>query len=126
MLSNANAPQYGKRLVPVIVDERAKEEPRRTWGEMPRSSNLADGYRTIDYATVANAINKAAHWLDSSLEKPKPFETCAYIGSNDFRYYILMVAAVKTGRKVCVALLLYKHHWRIEESWHFARWTNAP
>ena len=91
---------YGKRLVSVTVDERAKNEPRRPWGSMPCSSNLADGFKTIDYGTLANAVNRAAQWLDTSLGKPKPFETCAYIGSNDFRYFILMIAAVKTGRKV--------------------------
>ena len=100
MLDISDRPDFGKRLIPVIVDEQAKKEPRRPWGSMPCSPNLADGFKTIDYGTLANAINRAAQWLDSTLEKPKPFETCAYIGSNDFRYYILMVAAVKTGRKV--------------------------
>ena len=43
---------YGKRLVPVLVDEIAAKDPERTCFSFPRSTNLADGFHDMNFRTV--------------------------------------------------------------------------
>lgn len=48
------------RVVPLIIDQYARDQPSKSWASVPKSSDLADGFRDISYATFANAINRAA------------------------------------------------------------------
>ncbi|KAK4195711.1 hypothetical protein QBC40DRAFT_18157 [Triangularia verruculosa] len=93
------SPQFGRRLIPNIVDERARLEPTREWISVPRTSNPKDGWKKITYKDAANAINRIAHKLVSTTGKPEPgsFPTVAYIGLNDVRYPIFALGAVKAG-----------------------------
>ena len=94
-------PDAGRRLIPVVIDQIAKSEPDATFVESPVSSTTYEaGYRPITFRQFANAINGAAWWLEKELGKGQKHETLAYIGPNDLRYIILVVAAVKTGYKV--------------------------
>ena len=88
-------------LLPALVDSIAESEPESTWCEFPSSpSTYDDGYRKITYKQLANAVNGAASWLEKTLGRGKNFETLAYIGSNDPRYPIFVLGAVKAGYKV--------------------------
>ena len=91
---------YGHRLVPQVLDERAKSNPQGSVWSVPKTSNLADGFRDISYGQVARAINKAAWWIDEHVGKSTTFEKLAYIGPPDLRYSILTIAAQKTGHTV--------------------------
>ena len=91
---------YGHRLIPQVIDERAKVNPQGSVWSVPKSSNLADGFRDISYDQVARAINKVAWWIDEHIGKSTTFEKLAYIGPPDLRYSILTVAAQKTGHTV--------------------------
>ena len=91
---------YGHRLIPQLIDERAKVNPQGSVWSVPKSSNLADGFRDISYGQVARAINKAAWWIDEHIGKSTTFEKLAYIGTSDLRYSILTIAAQKTGHTV--------------------------
>lgn len=91
---------YGRRLVPVIIDEAARDTPTRVYASIPRSQDLSDGFEDITYKRFANAINRAAVWLDSALEGRGKTGVFAYTGPKDLRYTILTVAAVKSGREV--------------------------
>ena len=91
---------YGHRLIPQLIDERAKMNPHGSVWSVPKSSDLADGFRDISYVQVARAINKAAWWIDEHIGKSTTFENLAYIGPPDLRYAILTVAAQKTGHTV--------------------------
>ncbi|KAK4178079.1 hypothetical protein QBC36DRAFT_183522 [Triangularia setosa] len=93
------SPQFGRRLIPNIVDERARLEPTREWISVPRSLDPKDGWKKITYKDAANAINRIAHKLVSTTGKPEPgsFPTVAYIGPNDVRYPIFALGAVKAG-----------------------------
>jgi acyl-CoA synthetase (AMP-forming)/AMP-acid ligase II len=93
------APQYGKRLLVNIVDERAKREPDREWVFIPNSSEPRDGWRKITYRQAANAINRIAHKLveSSGLPAKGSFPTVAYIGPSDARYLVFTLGAVKAG-----------------------------
>ena len=84
-----------------LVDHRAKCNPEALYAEYPASATTFDkGYTTISYKAFANAINGAAWWLEANLGRSEEFQTLAYIGPNDLRYNIFILAAVKVGYKV--------------------------
>ncbi|KAK8064619.1 nonribosomal peptide synthetase [Apiospora phragmitis] len=92
----------GKRLIPNIIDDIARREPQREWAKIPVSSEPKDGWRTVTFQQFANAINRCCHRIieRASQATTEKFPTVAYIGPNDARYLIIMVAAIKTGRQV--------------------------
>jgi acyl-CoA synthetase (AMP-forming)/AMP-acid ligase II len=91
----------GKRLLPHVVDGRVASGYARPFAMYPRTRDPADGFQSISYARMANAINRVRWWIESELlqpdEKKYPF---AYMGTNDLRYIIFLLAIIKTGRKV--------------------------
>ncbi len=99
MMGSTN-PDYGRRLLPVLVDEIARNDPQRPFVSLPRSSNPEDGFEDVTYHSFANAINRAAWWLETKLGKSQNFEVLAYTGPSDIRYPIIAYAAVKAGYKV--------------------------
>ncbi|KAM0145757.1 hypothetical protein ACHAPG_011474 [Botrytis cinerea] len=89
-------PQYGRRLPPALLDEIAAEDPERVLYSIARTENMRDGFRDINYKTVANAVNRCAHWLRQTLGTEKSRVFC-YLGPLDPRYMILVMAAPKAG-----------------------------
>lgn len=100
IMGSIQPPDHGRRLFPVVIDDYARTEPRKAWASIAKSTNLADGYRDIDYGTLANAINRCAWWIVERLGKGSDFQTIAYIGAADPRYFILLYGAIKAGYKV--------------------------
>lgn len=93
-------PNVRDSLLPQHVDKLATiASHTRPWALIGRSANPSDGFRSISYAQLSNAVNRAAWWLEANLlaEKDAP---CAYLGPNDIRYAILALATIKTRRKV--------------------------
>lgn len=101
ILNQTPAPEYGRRLIPNIIDERAESDPTKAFASIPRSKDLADGFVDITYALIANAINRASWWLSHSMGNTETSEVFAYLGPNDLRYPILLVATMKCGYQVC-------------------------
>ena len=101
MATTHDITNFGRRLLPHIVDERARSGYERPYALFPRSRDPSEGFQSISYACLANAVNRACWWLDAELsrddEKEHPF---AYLGPNDLRYIIFVIATMKTGRKV--------------------------
>lgn len=92
---------HRKELLNHIIDGYARDEPERLYAEIPLSPiTYAAGLRKVTYAAFANAINGMAWWLHRTLGPGKDFETLCYIGPNDLRHNILLLAAVKVGYKV--------------------------
>ncbi|KAL9594502.1 MAG: hypothetical protein Q9219_006996 [cf. Caloplaca sp. 3 TL-2023] len=87
---------FGQRLLPTLIDERSKERPDDVYALVPRSMRFIDGMLEITYATLAKTIDGVAYWLQQNLGKSKTFETIAYMGPADLRYYIVALAATKT------------------------------
>lgn len=95
---------YCKKLLPVAIDEIAEAEPDRPWASLPHDDwDLAQGFEDVSFASFANAINKVAHAIEASFGPSSNFETFAYLGVPDVRYYIVQVAAIKTGYKVLLS-----------------------
>ncbi|KAK8120223.1 nonribosomal peptide synthetase [Apiospora kogelbergensis] len=98
----------GKRLIPHIIDETARREPLREWAQTPVSSDPKDGWRTVTFQAFANAIDRCSHMLIEQAGHPHAgeFPTIAYVGPNDARYLVIMVAAIKTGYKLGASKLI--------------------
>jgi acyl-coenzyme A synthetase/AMP-(fatty) acid ligase len=91
--------ECGRRLLPAIVDQVAKQSPGKTYAQYPDRDWQRKGYRNLCFGQVAKAVDKMAFWLDENLGIAKNFETFAYYGSKDLRYAFVVLAAIKTGRK---------------------------
>ncbi|KAK8119834.1 thioester reductase domain-containing protein [Apiospora kogelbergensis] len=96
--------EVGRRLLPVIIDEVARQDPDRAWASLPIDDyDLEQGFEDISYAAFANGINKLAHCITKALGAAPTdggIEPIVYLGVPDIRYYMLIPAAAKAGRKV--------------------------
>lgn len=92
--------EYGKRLLPNVIDDRAATGHARPYASICRTQNPRDGYRDISYATFANAINRCARYLINNVGKSAAGDVLAYLGPLDLRYQIICIAALKTGHVV--------------------------
>ncbi|KAJ5688182.1 hypothetical protein N7536_010801 [Penicillium majusculum] len=91
--------ECGKRLIPNVIDETARQTPDVECMSIPRSNNPSDGWKPVTWAQVANAVNYVANMLITQNGHPAPgnFPTVAYIGLEDPRYPIFVVGAIKAG-----------------------------
>ncbi|OKL63405.1 hypothetical protein UA08_01778 [Talaromyces atroroseus] len=98
--------KYGRNALANLFDKRAKDpsSSKRVFAHVLKTPNPADGFDSITFSTVANAINRAAWWLvnDIGLADGDVF---GYMGPPDLRYLILSMAATKTGRKIMLPSL---------------------
>ena len=101
MASTTNpTPDYGRRLMPTLIDERALSTPDAIYCYLSRSSKMEAGFRTITFQTLSNATNACCWWIESKVGKSDKFDTLAYLGPSDLRNIIIILAAIKTGHKV--------------------------
>ena len=80
MEENAGHINYGRRLIPSLVDEYARTKPDYIFAQIPKGSDFADGLQDITIQTFARAVNEVAHRIDSTIGRSTRFETIAYIG----------------------------------------------
>ncbi|PFH59853.1 hypothetical protein XA68_11773 [Ophiocordyceps unilateralis] len=97
----STGPAYGHRLPVNIVDEVAATDPTRPFVFAPRSNKPEDGWAPITYEQVARAVNHVAHIIAQTVKSgsEEAFPTLAYVGPNDIRYGIIMLACIKAGCK---------------------------
>lgn len=96
-------PDCGRRLLPVVIDEIAQNDPRRPWASLPIDDwDLSLGFEDVSYAALASAINKLAHFIVDHVGRSPAgtFETILYLGVPDIRYHIVQMAVCKTGHQV--------------------------
>lgn len=85
-------------LIPHIVDRLAETSPNAIFAEYPKAVLTYDeGYRSVTYRQLANAINGVAKLIVDSIGKGDGYEKLAYFGPNDMRYPVLHGAAIKAG-----------------------------
>lgn len=93
----------GKRLMAQVIDSLAETDPERKVCAMPKSPSTPDEYVDLPVYKLAEAVNYMSWWIEKQFGKGGSFsETIAYIGANDVRYLVMVVACNKTGYKVCV------------------------
>ncbi|KAJ9664384.1 hypothetical protein H2198_000313 [Neophaeococcomyces mojaviensis] len=97
---NDQVKRYGERLLTTVVDELAVEEPYKIFASVPKTLTVEDGFQDVTYQQLAKAINRAAWWLKTNIDKRHEFETIGYTGPNDLRYCFFTLGAVKAGFKL--------------------------
>ncbi|KAI1428150.1 acetyl-CoA synthetase-like protein [Xylaria sp. FL1777] len=98
-------------LLPAVIDELARNDPKRPWASIPiDDGDLSRGYEDISCEALANAINKLAWLIDSTVGQSTTGETIAYLGSSDLRYHMIQMAACKTGYQVLFSSHLNSLH----------------
>ena len=92
----------GQRLLVNMIDYYAGQASAKVYACVPKDNRcLSQGFIDVSYKQLGNAINGAAWWLkDNTVGDKEAFETVAYAGPNDLRYFILVMAAVKCGKRV--------------------------
>ncbi|PHH68649.1 hypothetical protein CDD82_374 [Ophiocordyceps australis] len=88
---------YGKRLLPQVVDWYARHDAAKIYACLPRSAtDLASGFQDIDMAMLAAMVNRMSWHFEAILGRGN-LESIAYLGPADIRYAVFFLAAVKTG-----------------------------
>lgn len=90
MGSTLKTTEHGKRLIPNIVDDKARDHPQQEAFQIPHSSDPNDGWRVVTWGEYANAVNYVAWRIIEICGQPDEgsFPTLAYIGPNDARYVV--------------------------------------
>ena len=97
---------YGRRLIPTLVDEIAHSDPQRPFISIAKSPDLKDGFEDITYAFFARAVNRCAWWMQKELGESKTPRPLLYLGPLDLRYLLIILAAAKTRNIVCLPPLI--------------------
>ncbi|TGJ88071.1 hypothetical protein E0Z10_g689 [Xylaria hypoxylon] len=99
MVISTTSDRYGQRLLPHIIDDVATKDSQREILLTARSSDPKDGWAPMTFGDYANAINRCAQEIvDRNGRAPAgAFPTIAYIGPQDARYLIIVIAAIKAG-----------------------------
>lgn len=90
----------GRRLIPHVVDQLMVSNPDHVFGMMAKSANISEGFIKFTALQLSNAVDYMAHFLDNIIgrENPITFTPIIYIGEQDFRYWVMELAAMKTFR----------------------------
>ncbi|KAF5541761.1 NRPS-like enzyme [Fusarium mexicanum] len=90
----------GQRLLHDLIDEIAILDEGRIFASIPISDDPVNGFMDITYDRFAVAIDRTAWWLQKTMRGRPRLETFAYLGRNDLRYQLLIIAAIKTCYKI--------------------------
>ncbi|KAJ5897984.1 hypothetical protein N7504_008272 [Penicillium tannophilum] len=85
------------KLLAAEVDSLAKSDPGRRFGLIPKSNQIEDGFREITFLELSRAVNATSWWIETHIGRPTKGETIAYMGNNDVRYILFMLASHKLG-----------------------------
>jgi hypothetical protein len=85
MGSIAEQEDYGRRLLPVVIDDAAMKKPNRLAYSFPITDDPAKGFHDITNAIYANGINRTAWWIEKNFGNPETnsFPTIGYIGPSE-------------------------------------------
>ncbi|KAL5385186.1 hypothetical protein DPSP01_004994 [Paraphaeosphaeria sporulosa] len=99
---------YGKRLIPQILDALARSEPDRIIYSLASFADQTAQFQTITAAEFAKAVDKTAWFLHDRLKEHhdgsgQKIVPVGYIGPHDLRHILLIYGAIKAN---CGALFL--------------------
>lgn len=97
----------GRRLLSRVVDDAAQHEPERLFAVIPRGLNVSDGFQNLTMKELAHAVNSLCWWIEKTIGPAISRERLAYIGMNDARYCVFVLACQKLGYEVCKRLSKY-------------------
>lgn len=96
-----------KRLLATTIDDFARKTPDERFAVIPQGSELSNGFQTLLMKDMAQAVNYMSWWIESTVGPAQNRETLAYMGCNDIRYFIFMLACQKTGYQVRKSIGFY-------------------
>lgn len=98
-MASEHASKWRSDLLPNMVDRRAREQPNQAYGLWPiAQASYEAGFRTINYAQLANIINGLAWWILKQVGPPETDQpVLTYVGPNDVRLTAMILASVKAG-----------------------------
>jgi len=76
----ANSIEYGKRLIPQILDDLASTEPDRILYSIAKSSDISQGFQQVSARNFARAVDKTAWLLRKQIGESKTLQSVGYIG----------------------------------------------
>lgn len=85
--------------LPFVVDRLAAEAPEEVWAKVAMDEH-ATAWQDITWRQLSSAVNKMARWMEDEIGLGTGDEPVVFAGTNDIRYYIVMLAALKTRYKV--------------------------
>ncbi|KAJ5650094.1 uncharacterized protein N7484_003817 [Penicillium longicatenatum] len=88
-----------RRLLAGVVDHAAETDPERLFAVIPKGSELSDGFQNLTMKGLSQAVNFLCRWIENTIGTDIPEQTLAYMGSNDVRYCIFILACQKTGHR---------------------------
>ncbi|KAJ5994030.1 hypothetical protein N7451_009754 [Penicillium sp. IBT 35674x] len=86
-----------KRLLARTVDDIAEKAPDQRFAVIPQGPELTNGFRGLSMKSLAQSVDFMCRWIETTIGLAQSRETLAYMGSNDVRYFIFMLACQKTG-----------------------------
>lgn len=94
--------KIGERLMANAIDDIAGKDPERTVCIMPETTDSSDSFVNLNFRQLAHAVNYTSWWIEKSFghQDGPPQETLTYLGANDSRYLIIVIACNKTGYQV--------------------------
>ena len=77
---------YGRRLLPNVVDKCAKTRPDRIAYSFPIGDDPAGGFHHVTNLRYANGIDRTAWYIEQQFGIPNPssFPSIGYIGPSEF------------------------------------------
>lgn len=101
-MANNNTHKIGQRLMVNAIDDIAEKDPERTVCIMPETTDSSDSFVNLNFRQLAHAVNYMSWWIEKSFGRhnSSPQETLTYLGANDSRYLIIVMACNKTGYQV--------------------------
>lgn len=92
--------QRGQRTLIQTLIQRAQDSPDEVFGSIPVTSDIHDGFHDFTVRDLVCAIDACAWTIKEHYGVSTEHETLLYMGASDFRYTIVLFAAIKCGYKV--------------------------
>lgn len=89
-----------QRQLATTIDESAEKNPSQRFAVIPHENEVKNEYQELSMKDLAQAVNFMCWWIEDTIGQAQSRETLAYMGANDVRYFVFMIACQKTGYQV--------------------------
>lgn len=84
---DGRSPDYGRRLLPQIIDELAASHPEQSLFSLSSMVKNVLEFRDVSARQFAKAVDKTAWWLQEKVGKPVAIQPIGYIGPRTFQLW---------------------------------------
>ena len=79
-MANNTSIDYGRRLIPQILDSLAVSDPERIIYSVAKFTDASHDFHHVSARTFAKAVDKTAWWLFNQIENSTSIQPIGYIG----------------------------------------------